>query len=187
MRVSLILPLLLVTLCSAGCGEDELSTGFEGIYSIETWTENDASCDSEGPSVLEQQSQTMFFVRIESFLFRSYVRAQLCSDLSSCRVRAADPSLVISGGWSFPKGSDANGWTNSIFSSEAVDACTGTLDSYSLTSPSDGVLELRRERRVGVEFAPGPAGCEPALAEAAAEGLPCQSLERITATLSGPL
>jgi hypothetical protein len=184
MRVSPILALLLVAVSSAGCGGDELSTGFEGVYSIETWTENDGSCDSEGPSVLEQQSQTMFFLRVEEFLFSSYLHAQLCTDLSSCRVRAADPALVVTGGWSFRDGSDADGWTSSTFSNEVVGACVGTLESYSLTSPSDGVLEIRIERTAGVEFPPAPDGCDPELAEAAAEGQPCTYLEVVTATFS---
>jgi len=187
MRVSPILALLLSAVSSTGCGEEELSTGFEGVYSIETWTENNGSCDSEGPSVLEQQSQTTFFVRVEEFLFSSYLRAQLCTDLSTCRARSADPAIVVTGGWSFPDGSDADGWTRSTFSNEAVGACTGTLDRYSLTSPSEGVLEIRIERRAGVEFPLGPDGCDPELAEAAAEGQPCMYLEMITAKFSGSM
>jgi hypothetical protein len=125
-------------------------------------------------------------VRIESFLFSSYLRAQLCPDLSECQARFANPAIVVTGGWSFPDGGDSNGWTSSSVFNESVDACAGTVESQSLTSPSDGVLEIRIERRSGVEFPLGPDGCNPDAAAAAAEGQPCVSLEIITATLSGP-
>jgi hypothetical protein len=185
MRLISILALLPLLVSSAGCGEDEASTQFGGVYEIETWTKNADSCDEEGPSILEQQSQMMFFVRIESFLFSSYLRAQRCPSLTECQTRSADPAMVVTGGWSFGDGGDSNGWTSSSFSSESTDRCTGTFESQNLSSPSDGVLEIRIEQRTGVEFPIGPDGCDPELAAAAAEERPCQSLEVIRATLSG--
>ncbi|MGB5704237.1 MAG: hypothetical protein WBM48_15565 [Polyangiales bacterium] len=185
MRITAILTLLPLLASSAGCGEDEASTEFAGVYEIETWTKNDGSCDEEGPSILEQQSQMMFFVRIESFLFSSYLRAQRCPNLSECQTRSADPAMVVTGGWSFADGGDSNGWTSSSFFSESTDQCTGTFESASLSSPSDGVLEIRIEQRTGVEFPLGPDGCDVERAAAAAEDRPCVSLEVIRATLSG--
>jgi hypothetical protein len=49
------------------------------------------------------------------------------------------------------------------------------------------VLEIRIERRAGVEFPLGPDGCDLELAEAAAEGQPCMYLEMITAKFSGSM
>jgi hypothetical protein len=163
----------------AGCGDD--FTKLSGIYTINTWTQNDTACDAEGPSVASTR-EPMFYIRKEDFLGLEFLNVSLCDDLAMCEADAADENTINLGGWSFEEGNDTAGWTDqSAFAFDSNGTCTGSVRDTIMTSVDRMVRIESRERDVA-PFPPVGGDCPDEDAVAAAEGQPCTSLEVTTAT-----
>jgi hypothetical protein len=178
---------LLLSLLIVGCGGGSSLTELEGIYTITTWTDNTASCDAEGPSVLDQMTDTALFVKIENFLGQKFVNAVRCIDLVDCQAKAAEDTIFLDG-YAFEKGSDEDGWTGSTIFASGIDTCQGSVTDHVMTAPADGALHFESKTRNSLPFDKDSEGfCNTDDAKAAAEGQPCVELEVITATFADDL
>jgi hypothetical protein len=169
------------TACSSGL------TDFEGIYTIESWQENPAGCDSPGDSVLESNLERAFYVKTETF-FVKFVNVVLCTDVAECAEMAGEDDTIFFG-VVFDDGSDSSGWQSHSFfggnDPNQPDACAGTLQRHRLSSPTDGTVEIRTEE-VEVSGVPRDSDgfCDLDAAAAAAEGQPCVGLEVVSGSFA---
>ena len=167
---------------SAACGGGGL-TDLEGIYMISAWTENDASCDADGASILDAQTETVFYIKSEDFLGAEFVNVVLCPDLNDCATRAADDETIHIDRFSFEDGSDSSGWTGSGYSlsSGGGQACSGEVLEVALTSPADGQIRIEVQEKDVTDIGLDSDGfCDGDAAEAKAASQPCDRLEVLT-------
>src|SRR5258706_13099176 len=99
------LPLALAAL--AACGG--ALTDLEGVYTIDTWTNNTTSCAAEGPSVLATQSDKALFIKEQNFLGTKFINGVKCKDVAECQSKSKMDTIFLDG-WSFESGSDSSGW-----------------------------------------------------------------------------
>ena len=130
------------------CGDDgdgPLSNLY-GIYEVTSWSENEAACDVDGPSVLDEKIEKFLVVKEQAFIYR-FVATEGCETLEACREVVADDTINLMSGYIFNEGSDSNGWTG--YSSSAVGSgegtCTGVYNQYTLSSPEANVVELVKQ------------------------------------------
>jgi len=151
-RFGLVFALLLVA-CTGG-GD---MTDLEGIYTIASWTRNDADCNAEGASILETQGQTALYVKIETFITEKFVNVVPCTDTADCEEMAGDSDTIHLGQWGFEEGSDDDGWqviSYSAFDNMSDDTqCDGTRHEAVMTSPAEGGLRLEARSSETVQFA----------------------------------
>jgi len=169
-----------------GCGG--LSSELEGIYDIGTWTQNPDACDAEGASILEQQPETSFYVRVETFFGQKFLNAALCSDLADCQAQAGDNTINLNG-WAFDGGDDANGWTGAtVFAGGSGDQCTGQVTDHVMTSSGPDTVRIESRTRETLPFPVDSDGfCSTDKAREAADGQPCTTLEVVTAIRTADL
>ncbi len=178
MRITLLGLVLLV-----GCGGGDDGTSFQGLFSVDTWTQNRMTCDAEGPSVATTH-EPMFYVKNENFLGSSFVNVNSCLDPADCKMLANDDDTIHIGSFAFEDGSDSSGWTtHSAFAFDVQGQCEGNVTDTKLTITK---TTLRIEERT-VKVVPFPAStgedeCPEAKVETAAMGQPCAGLEVVTAT-----
>ena len=77
---------LAVALPLVGCGGDTDGplSNLYGIYEVTTWNENEAACDSDGTSVLDEKIEKFLVVKEQEFIVR-FVAAEGCESLEACR------------------------------------------------------------------------------------------------------
>jgi len=130
-----------------GCGDDSDAplSKLYGIYELTDWTENEASCDADGASVLDEKIEKFMVVKEGEFLFVRFVSAETCETLEACRAAAEDETINLSG-FLFESGSDSDGWLGSSASASGMggETCSGTFNQYRMTAPSANALELVR-------------------------------------------
>lgn len=171
----------------AACGGG-IATDLEGIYTIETWTDNPVGCASEGPTILPSQPEAMFFVRAESYFGTDFVNVDLCADPTACEAAAASAAIEFDG-WAFDRGSDADGWRGGQATAGGDGTtCTGSASDDTLTATAAGAVRIESRRRVSRPFSPDADGlCSTDDAIAAASGEPCAELAVVTARRVAPL
>jgi hypothetical protein len=177
----------------SACGGGDM-TGLQGIYVINTWTENPTACDVEGASVLG--GETALYIKEENFLGEKFVNVVPCTDIPDCESMAGDSDTIHLGNWGFQEGSDEGGWTNSWGSAfddfDDPTQCDGTRHDDVLTAPAAGGIRLDARTSAEVLF-PKPSGVtdcfdledDAVLAEV--EGAACAELEVLTATFDREL
>lgn len=179
---TVVLGALVLGACGGG-------SAFEGVYEASAWTENTAGCDAEGPSKLANESQTMFYIKLENF-FGEFLNIKFCADLATCQEEAGDADTIHLGSYTFEDGGD-DGWSvgwYSGFGDFDTGICDGDWVEAELTSSGeDGVrLEVRRTAAGGfMEDSDG--FCDDDAGREAAEGQPCTELEVLTAGRIGDI
>jgi len=190
----------LLALSPLGCGGDEepeetgLTTGLRGIYAIDTWTDNQAGCDAEGPSVLDMMTNKKLAIKLTGFLGVDILVAAPCADPTDCAERAEAGIFggLFGGSAIFDKGSDGAGWDGEG-SSHTINngACEGTYFTQRMEVTGDKRVTVTTKTFETTFPAEGTAGdsgdCPLESAKKAAEGKPCQTLTVITATYEQPL
>jgi hypothetical protein len=178
MRITL-LGLLLIG-CGGGSGG---GTSFEGIFKVDTWTQNRMACDVEGPSVVANH-EPLFYVKNESFLGQSFVNVNGCEDVTICKTEANDKDTIHIGSFAFEEGSDSEGWTtHSAFAFEVQGSCDGSVTDTTMTITKTSIrIEQRRVDALPFPPSTGEDECPDDKVEMAAMGQPCKELEVVTAT-----
>jgi hypothetical protein len=174
----------------AACGGDG-GSAFQGIYDVDTWTINDGTCDAEGPSVLETETQTMFYLKNESFLGIEFLNLKFCDDQNDCETLAGDPETIHLGRYGFDQGGDGGGWTSewySGFENDMTGLCEGSYFVVKLTGEAGASVRVEARETPAGGFPPGEDGfCDDEPGKAAAEGQPCTGFEVITASFVSDL
>ena len=176
---------ILALVMVVGCGDD--SSELLGIYTLDSWTENDSGCGSEGPSVLEGSGMSHFYVKEISFFGQEFLNASLCPELPGCREDASDSELISLGlfSYAFESGSDSKGWTGggAIAGGGGGGECSGEVFDYLMTDEGDGMVRIAVEVREVSGFPRDSDDfCDTDAAREAAEGQPCDRLEVLTGT-----
>lgn len=173
--------LAVVVLVAVGCA-DESTTDVDGIYSVDTWTENFTSCDAEGASIKDQR-EPVFFVKYETLLDYAALNVRTCTDLAECQMEYADDGTLHVGRWGFENTED--GWTDQDVNASVQNGeCIAWILNDRLTRHgTDGVRVETRETRVA-PFPPDSSGeCSDEATLAAGAGMPCTHLEVLTGIL----
>ena len=176
---------LAVALPLTGCGGDTDGplSNLYGIYEVTTWNENEAACDSDGTSVLDEKIEKFLVVKEQEFIVR-FVAAEGCETLEACREVVAEDAINLFGGYIFERGSDSDGWTGSSASasSSGGETCTGIFNQYILTSPESGVVELVKQTHEVTEVGRDSEDfCDTDEVTSRGPSEPCQSREVIRA------
>jgi hypothetical protein len=179
MRITL-LGLFLLIGCGGGSGG---GTSFEGIFKVDTWTQNRMTCDAEGPSVATMH-EPLFYVKNENFLGQTFVNVNSCVDVATCKSEANDKDTIHIGSFGFEEGSDGSGWTtHSAFAFEVQGSCDGSVTDTKM-SITKTTIRIEQRRVDALPFPPstGEDECPEDKVEMAAQGQPCKELEVVTAT-----
>jgi hypothetical protein len=138
------------------CGGGDM-TALEGIYTIDTWTENTAGCAAEGDSILESQGRTALYVKIETFVTEKFINVNPCTDIADCESMASDGDTIHLGQWGFESGNDDDGWTNIWYAAfdnfDDETQCDGTRHEDVMRAPADGALRIEARASQTVQFA----------------------------------
>jgi hypothetical protein len=168
----------LVLVMLLGCSSDE--TSLAGVYVIQDWTENLASCGAPGPSILSGQQDHGVMVKNADFLGQKFVNATTCLDTEECNQFLNDNTIHLP--FALDGGSDAEGWSgNFVVVFDNTTACSGDVTHAILTAEGDGVT-LRIEKTHLASF-PRDASdaCTTDDAQTVAKTVPCTSVQIITA------
>jgi len=169
----------LVLMMLVGCGSSD-ETSFAGTYVIQDWTENLASCDAPGPSILSGQQDRGVMVKNADFLGQKFVNTTTCFDTEECNRFLHDNTLHLP--FALDSGSDADGWSGDfVVAFDNTTACSGDVTHAILTGEGDGVT-LRIEKTHLASF-PRDASdaCTTDDAQTVAKTVPCTSVQIITA------
>lgn len=170
----------LVLALSIGCGGDDGLTAFDGVYSIDTWTENPDDCNSEGASILANQTDMSFFVKDDEFFGVEFISVVQCPTVADCAAEAASDSINLSL-ISFEEGSDSSGWrgTGAFLGNDGMGSpCNGEVFVNLMTGPADDVVRIEIEHKEVVDFpAEADGNCDTDVVLAQESSFPCTSLE----------
>jgi hypothetical protein len=176
---------LSIALAAAACGG--ASTDLEGVWTLDAWNANPASCADPGPDDLANHD-AFLYVKLENLFGQDFLAVNECLDLGTCTTEATDEDVDIFSTFVFDKGSDSKGWTGTVsysFGPDANNNCSGGASTATLTVDAGGTGIAIRDEDVDVpSFPPRGGMCEPEDAAAAAETLPCTSLEVVHATFT---
>lgn len=180
-RVFGLFVLAICVATAAGCGDDKLSE-LDGMYELDSWTDNPDSCDAEGPAALEEGNTSHFFVRNDEFFGQEFLAAVTCSDLQECRDMAAETDTLFLGGFLFDEGSDSSGWTGKS-GFLGGENCDGEVQVATLTGEPGTAVTIERRSYVVTDVALDSEGeCDFDDAYAQAESQPCATLEVVRGT-----
>lgn len=173
-----------LALSLAACGG--ASTDLEGIWAIDAWNGNPTSCADPGADELANHDPYLF-VMLDSLFGHSYLGVGECPDPATCATAGDEQSELFSS-YFLDQGNDSKGWTGTISFSSGPDAdnsCSGGVFRATLTVDAGGAAITIRDETIDVpSFPPRDGDCDPDDAAAAAESLPCTSLETVHATFS---
>lgn len=174
----------LTALFSLACSDD--GSALQGIYQLDTWTESEMGCTTEGPSVLDTSGLTHLYIKEVDFFGQSFLFASLCVDLADCRERGTDDETIDLGAnsYSFESGSDSSGWTgDGYIIGGSGGTCSGEVFSFRLSDEGDGVVRIENEITEVNDIPNDSEGfCDSDAAQEAAEGMPCARWEVLTGT-----
>lgn len=182
-------------LLSGGCGEsllgicDEPSTAaleaVSGIYQATSYTQNESSCDMEGPSLLADLRDPFFVVTTRSELGREVGLLVTCADAAECRSKSAMVESGVSGQLLQSlscAGSDSSitGETETAGQSGIGEACGAKITSSTLLRNGNSI---RLENRIqhGESYEPDGEGfCDLRTGINSAKDAPCTELVVLT-------
>jgi hypothetical protein len=173
----LIFPLLL------SCGGGDGGTALEGVYEINSWSENPDACDAEGPSVLPHPfGTTHFYVKNENFFGQSFINVVGCEGVADCQEEAIDTTFDLSFFGPLYSGNDDTGWRNDDSSCGGG----GTIEYPELLMRPEAEGPLMLESRIKTLDDPPRddedfLDCEAGFAQVAP--LPCEKLVVVRGTL----
>jgi hypothetical protein len=181
MRRLMIVGILALAACGGG------GSALEGIYTVDAWNDNPASCADPGPSTIADHDP-LVWVKKKSFFGQSVLSVDDCTDNAACGTDADSDSL---GSFFFDQGSDGDGWVSEFIISSGPDGnnmCGGAVIRNSLTADDSGMaFGIRVETIESAPYAATGGECSTDDAKAAAEGQPCVSLETMHATFTADL
>jgi hypothetical protein len=176
-------PILTIAFAAAACGGK--STDLEGIYALDAWNQNSASCADPGGDVLGLHDPNVF-IALESFFGQTFLTVVECPDPATCAAEANEEDTLHLGQFLLDQGSDSKGWTGTTsfsFGPDVDNNCSGGVSKSTLTVDAGGLAVTIRDEEIDVpSFPPRDGECEPEDAVEASEDLPCTSLEVVHAT-----
>ena len=164
--------------CGGGGGS---SSAFDGIYTLDSWTQNQTSCDTPGGPAPFGSDNTHFFVRRDEFFGETVVNAIMCEDLETCRQKGNDRETIYIGQFYFEDGNDTDGWTANISYLFPPD-CDGTVGRVKLTGTPGTSVTIRKEEVTVTGVGMDGEDCDEQAAEEQAADKPCESLELVEGT-----
>ena len=189
-----------LALGAAGCGGDgglssELLAGYEGVYQLDTATENPAACDAEGASIIDTLTQKQFVAVAIQVLAISGLQVISCADDAGC----ADTAMKAkgSGGWaamwgylfSENVGADQLGGLSASSGFNQNGTCTDRdYTALTLTRTGDTLrIEARKTLLADVPSDNGICWADAVKQRSEAAARPCSSLRVLTGSKRGPL
>jgi hypothetical protein len=188
---------LALPLALAGCGsEDDFGRDVEGLWGIQTWTENDGTCDSEGPDVAATKSEKFLGIRRDDS-FVPVVIVATCVDKPDCASKVSSGVFgALFGQSAVLEKEIANGYGTEGSISWTINStgCTGALTLASLTHQSGGKLRFEQKQYAFTDVPTdttdphgGGADCSSKSLRAQALKQPCSKYSVITANHVGNL
>jgi len=184
MRLSFAAGLTAALATVAACGSP--SSKLEGIYTVDAWNSNPASCADPGMDI-SGTMEPLFYIKLDSLLGTDFINVVPCTDMTACSTMANDDGTIHLGHFILDKGNDKNGWTGTssyAFGPDPSGSCMGGVSTAVLTADGDTAVQVRDETIDVAAFAPSGGECRTEDAEAAAATLPCTSLELVHGTFA---
>jgi len=172
--------------CDSGNSFSDVAASFEGVYEIDTHTKNEAGCDSDGESILGENSQTHFVIFTSKIFGISFAQAQGCDNVDDCQKAASNSSFMgISFSYGFTS-SDAEGEMSGMERSTGFSSSEGICKepriSYAeLTTPSEGNIQIVQNTHFGDDYPEDSDGyCTTDAGYEASKGKPCSERTVLT-------
>jgi hypothetical protein len=194
-NISKLSLMTLIGFCFAAVGCGDSGTSWGGTYTVSSWTKNEASCDSEGASIAEQNSPFMNldYCTIDLGPFGSFSAMSLveCADEVECAepVCGEEGDTIFGVGIPFDVGNDSDGWSGESGAAGVGmgDTCNGTYASRTLKKQEDGSLRVEIKAHANFEFEKDADGyCNTDTVRELGPSEPCESLEVIILTPVAP-
>jgi hypothetical protein len=187
-RYEYVLLAALAALACACGGDDDSgsasSTGLGGIYEMTAWTHNETGCASEGPSILDTQSDKFLMVRGNRIFGVFVIEIVPCASLTDCRAEAMDSALNLTALGLLDSGSDSAGWTGGRIFAGGSSTCSGEVTETALRAEGAMAITIEAWTTKTGEFPLDSEGfCSTDDAKQAAQGKPCSELQVLRATL----
>lgn len=179
----------------AGLTEADLQR-WEGTYQLTSFTENQSSCDAEGPSILASQREPFFFLRRASALGRTYLWLLSCTDAADCADKRTkfDQSQTS---FSFGPPSQilfqftCSGTTGSVsatiattgFSSADGTCSEPSISQDTLSRDADGNARVESREQIGDDYPAVDGYCTTDAGSAASANKPCTHYRALVGTL----
>jgi len=194
-RRDTLLPLLFGLVAAVGCGSDDSEGGLsgaealQGIYTIGSFTRNEATCDAEGPDATSTLSgDTHLLGIVQSFVGQEVLSFYSCQGEQDCRDKQA--KIESNGSFGFAYGAQLSEGSGTSFRGTTVStgfsSAEGCVDGSvaRLTAVLSGnALRIESRKTVADTYPPDSGGfCTTDLARKAAAGKPCSEIEVMTAT-----
>lgn len=200
-----VLGSLLLTACNAaggnggaaGLGSPALGnpasgatvTAFEGVYELDDRTLNDASCDADGPTILDTTAERMFVLVGDEVFGQRTLMMVSCADEAACRgkVEAVRNRMSFSSQYGVTlsheptKGEFAGSTSSTGFQSDGK--CTGRTWVDHLLTRTEERVRLESRAKALPDKPPDEEGfcvTKPSEDSVEAESAPCTSLEVFT-------
>jgi hypothetical protein len=184
--------LVLAAGCSSGDDDagDDFGKELEGVYAIETWTENASACDVEGPDTLASQTDKKLAIRHDKFVI-PFIVVATCTDLDDCANSTAGSIFSALGGGATLEKKTADGYTTEggeLIWSRTSTGCSGLVVEPLLTSLGESRVAFRTStyKFADVPFDTkndqGEDDCSAKSLRQAAKDAGCVKLDVITAT-----
>lgn len=182
--------------CSDGGGDDaesltaEVAASYEGIYRIDSWTQNETGCEGEGADQTATAMEEHFVVVAVEYFGQTAVELVSCLDVADCENTAQ--AIAMQGGYTItfratlsePDGEDALWGFSASTGFENEGQCTKrTFEDHALVRDGD-TLRLDTVVKALADRPAEDGFCvvQPREAIAEAEDAPCSSARSIAGT-----
>lgn len=163
-----------LALATSACDGD--LSALEGVYQIQSWSENMTDCASDGDSIIDMKSDDHFYVKAENLFGQEFLNVVHCEGLAACSAQAAEDTIHL--GFGLDSGSDGDGWVGSGYTLGGSESCNGEIRDNRLTETAEGLLRFEI-RRTFVENVPldSEGFCDSDAAKEMAASQGCEGLE----------
>ncbi len=174
-----------------GCGADDLAADVEGIYLIDSHTENLQACTEGGESLVEADGPKYVVARRSNAFGFSFLNILACNDLADCHAVVAkldaQESFAIDFGFTIvdDDGDLESGVTTSGSSSNGV--CSGGSTGITRLTLNDNGMAIVVEETAADDYPLDNGGCTTEGAALAAANNSCSSRIDLRATFAESL
>lgn len=161
-----------VLVTAAGCGDDEpTGSPFEGVYSVDRYTQNNDSCDAEGSPA---QGDNFFKLALAGEGDDQYLAYYACSSADDC-----SESVNLSKSFYERDGDDWLGLE--IRTERLIDTCEIDIDENRLSDDS-GTVRIERRTLSGAVERDDDIGCDDKRARNNRDQLDCNRFDVVLAS-----
>jgi hypothetical protein len=164
---------------------------FEGIYQLTSYTENNQTCDAEGPSLLATEKEKLAVVKAVTAFGINVVWLQSCADVANCTDKAAKLGNTFGAASNILFQFSCVQSSNELSATMANTGFTGSqgvctkpsISNDTLTRDPAAAIRVESREQIGDDYPVDPDGfCTTALGRVHSADKPCTHYRVLTGT-----